>query len=345
MRIWSELEPDRKFGAIDVCKLVMAFVVIAIHTNPIVEISNPFIVRLVIIIEEFAVPFFFVTSGFFLYMGMKSVEAHEEKRIKEYLFRLIRMYCVWTLISLPLTIYGYYISGDGLIHCLLSYIKYFLFVGKLYNSYHLWYLLALIYAVVVIWILIKKNVSLYKMAILGLILFLFNEMILWFGTVENIPRLLYSFSNMYQFIFNKGGIFTGMVYVCIGMLIAERKIYLKYEYCLVGLIGINAIQIVSGEAAYWNIILELIENVLFFMLILNIKLSERNYYVKCRKASTVIYLSHLMFFSIYTILVIDNPNKLGLDSFCVTAILSSMCSWVLIKVSDKDKFRWIKKFI
>lgn len=57
-----------------------------------------------------------------------------------------------------------------------------------------------------------------------------------------------------------------------------------------------------------------------------------------RKASSIIYLSHLIFLSIYTILIIGEPNKLGPDSFVVTAILSSINAILLIKISEKNRF-------
>lgn len=344
MKISNRLENNRGYGGIDVCKFLMAIVVIAIHTNPIVQIDNPVITNLVIAIEDLAVPFFFVASGFFLQLKLRELGEEGEQYLKKYLCKLIRMYCAWTLISIPLTIYGYYISGENILHCVFSYIKYFLFVGKLYNSYHLWYLLALIYAVIMIWILMKRKMSLGQVTLVSFILFGVNELIIWMGTVDDLPYILSIFAKLYQVIFNKGGIFTGMIYVCIGMILAERKVSLKNIYCIVGYILIYCVQIVNSNILLSNLI-SIVETVLFFMFILNVKSKKCKEYVNLRRASTIIYLSHLIFFSFYSIILIDNPNKLGLDSFLVTVVLSVLNAFTLMKVSKIRGFGWIHKII
>ncbi len=344
MKIWNRLETNRGYGGIDVCKFFMALVVIAIHTNPIEQVENPFIINLVIAIEDLAVPFFFVTSGFFLQLKMRGLGVEGEQYLKKYLFKLIRMYCAWTLISIPLTIYGYYISGEDILYCVFSYIKYFFFVGKLYNSYHLWYLLALIYAVVMIWILTKRKRSLSQITLVGFVFFGLNELIIWMGTVDYLPHILNVSVKLYQAIFNKGGIFMGMIYVCIGMILAERKISLKNIYCIVGYILIYCVQVVNSNIHLSNL-LSIVEAIFFFMFILNIKSKECKEYVNLRRASTIIYLSHLIFFSFYSIILLDNPNKLGLDSFFVTVVLSVLNAFVLMKLSKIRVLGWIHKII
>lgn len=342
MKICNTMEINRKFQVIDVCKLIMAFAVIAIHTNPVVNVSNTVMVQLVMTMEDFAVPFFFVASGFFLSYGVERFDDHAKKRFRGYFFKLVRMYGAWTLLSLPLTIYGYYISGDGLFHCILSYIKYFFFVGKLYNSYHLWYLLALIYAVLAISFLLEKNISFKKITLLALLLFAFREVMLWLG--EQPETATFVLVKIYQFIFNKGGVFTGMIYVCIGMTIAKRKQYFNKLICLSGLLIINIVQVVSANT-YLDDFLNIVEAMLFFMLLLHINLPDGKIYVKCRQVSTIIYLLHLLVFSFYTIVFIKEPNKLGLDSFVFTAIVSSVLAVILCKLSKRDGFGWIGKVI
>ena len=338
MNVWNEIHKNEEFNAIDMCKFIMAFVVIAIHTNPVVNIKNQVIIQIVMIIQNFAVPFFFVASGFFLYYRQDISVKETKEHFKRYLKKIIRLYCVWTIISLPLTVYGYYISGDGILHCIFSYIKYFFFVGKLYNSYHLWYLLALIYAIVIIWVLLERNLSLETIFVIAFGFFTFSKIMLFLMDKENmLGGVLKSFSELYQFIFNKGNIFTGMIYVCIGMRIANRKKYINRVVCLCGLIVINILQIGINNIIV-NDLLTIPEAALFFMFLLGIKLPEGKKYIKMRKASSIIYLSHLIFLSIYTILIIGEPNKLGPDSFVVTAILISINAILLIKISEKNRF-------
>ena len=139
MKVIKELEINRTYHAIDFFKLLMAFAVVAIHTNPIVNWTNDIATQVVVIIEEWAVPFFFVASGFFLQNGMNGkMDSEISDRTKRYLWRIVKLYCVWTILSIPIIVYGYIISGNGLVSSMLSFVKYFLFVGKLYHAYHLW---------------------------------------------------------------------------------------------------------------------------------------------------------------------------------------------------------------
>lgn len=336
----KEIE-EKQFRTIDICKLIMAFAVIAIHTNPVVNVTNQMVVDIVVILEDFAVPFFFVASGFFLAYGMEDGKKADDGRYKRYFIKILRMYCIWTIISLPLTIYGYSLSGESVIHCLLSYVKYFLFVGKLYNSYHLWYLLALLYAVAMIWFLKDKKVSIYIITIVALLFFVMNEGLLWLG--ESANGVMTQVAKIYQYIFNKGGVFTGVIYVCMGMLMAQKKQVISKWICIGGLIIINIIQMSTN--IHVSNCLNIVESAFFFMLVLQIRLPEWKYYKMCRKASTIVYLSHLWFFSIYTIVIIQEPNKLGIDSFLVTAIMSILNAVMLIRLSEKNSWKWIKKII
>lgn len=338
------MEQNKNFNSIDLFKLIMAAVVVAIHTNPIASWTNQAAIKIVVMIEEWAVPFFFVASGFFLFNTMKVPYTEGVKRIDKYIVKILKMYCAWTLISLPLTLYGYFISGNGIISCILSYFKYFLFVGKLYNSYHLWYLLALIYALAVIRILIKKGFGSIIIAGLSIIVYLFAQMMSVLtenlSTLEGIVR---TFVTLYQYVFNNGGIFTGMIYVSAGMLIACYRLRINKWLGLAALVMLNVLKLFTGGIAIR--LLMPVEAALLFMVLLEIKLPEHEIWEKCRKASTVIYLSHLIFFSIYTFIIIRNPNKLGFDSFMVTLIFSALNAFLLTTAQKRGHFRLLKHII
>ena len=61
------LTPAKVYNSVDLFKFLMAIAVVAIHTNPIVHCKNEFVIRVTVMIEDWAVPFFFVASGFFLW--------------------------------------------------------------------------------------------------------------------------------------------------------------------------------------------------------------------------------------------------------------------------------------
>lgn len=316
------------YNSVDLFKFLMSVAVVAIHTNPIVYCTNEFVIRVTVMIEDWAVPFFFVASGFFLWNS-------HEKHIDQYIKKIIRLYCVWTLVSLPLAIYGYAISENTWIGCILSYIKYFFFVGKLYNSYHLWYLLALIYALFVIRIMKKKNVNIWIILSFSAVVY-FIAQILQFGMnhLEDIPYFMSKIVQVYQYVFNKGGVFTGFLFVSIGMLLAEYHPKINIWILLTGTMGLGILSMFSSEfMKQWIIIPEIL---VLFLFILSLKLPDSNVWFVCRKMSTIIYLSHLIIYSIYTFIVIKNPNKLGLDSFLFTMVICiAFALWVIYSQKGK----------
>lgn len=335
---------QKKFNSIDLFKLFMAVAVVAIHTNPIINWTNQAAIRVIVIIEEWAVPFFFIASGFFLFCTMKRPYKDSLARIDNYIIKIVKMYCAWTVISLPVIIYGYVISGNGVISCILSFFKYFLFVGKLYNAYHLWYLLSLIYALVAIRFMIKKDLQLHLIVSISVSVSLFGEvMSVLMGHLDTIEGMLHKIVSLYQYVFNGGGIFTGIVYVSAGMLIACLQLRINKWVGIVMIAALNLLKVfLSG------IIIRLImpiEAAILFMVLLDVQIRENEIWEKCRKMSTVIYLSHLLFFSKYTFLIIRKPNKLGFDSFIVTLLLSVANAIFLIAMQKRGRFRLLKHII
>lgn len=55
---------SKQYNSIDLMKLIMALVVVAIHTEPLVRCENIVVLNLYKAISDVAVPFFFIASGF-----------------------------------------------------------------------------------------------------------------------------------------------------------------------------------------------------------------------------------------------------------------------------------------
>lgn len=342
MKFADIIQDDREFGMVDICKFIMAFAVIAIHTNPVVNCTNLLAVRCVVMIEDWAVPFFFIASGFFLFYNTEFYESLQLQRIDKYLKKIVVLYCVWTIFSFPLTLYGYYQSDNRLIECIISYIKYFLFVGKLYNSYHLWYLLALIYAVVIIRFMLKRKCKTEYIVIVSVLLYLMNELLQYIiNYSHNTASIMYRAASLYQYVFNKGGVFIGMIYVAMGMLLAEHKRYLNRWFSILAIIALNLLKIHCSSLVVDYLIIP--ETVLVFMVVISIRMKGNAKLKNLRKASTIIYLSHLIWYSLYSFVIIKEPNKLGLDSFIATSLLSLSNAVILIKLMQNKKTEWLQK--
>ena len=66
MRVENKSSIVRSYTGIDVFRLAAALLIIAIHTSPLADLSGMGDFVLTRVIARVAVPFFFVTSGFFL---------------------------------------------------------------------------------------------------------------------------------------------------------------------------------------------------------------------------------------------------------------------------------------
>ncbi len=321
------IKKAHNYNMIDLCRFLGAYIVIACHANLFENFPNSIGEVLVREASEIVVPFYFVTTGFFLFIKMKDEKSEKIKKIDSYTNRIVKMYCIATLVSLPLTIYGYVVSGNNIISCILSYIKYFFFVGKLFNSYHLWYLLALIYALIVIRVMVSKNIKEEYIFIVALLVYTFFE-VMWYAIadIDQLSGISYKLVSLFEYVFNKGNVFSGFIYVAIGILIAKYKKYLNIWACIIGIVVIYMFSPCLSDAT--NDYLRLVAVTLLYMGMLGISLPNHKCYARMRKMSMMVYLSHLIFLSIYTFLIINEPNKYGIDTFLVTSIASTIFAWI-----------------
>ena len=107
---------NRAYAGLDRFRLLAAFLVIAIHISPLETINGTGDFILTRIIGRTAVPFFFMTSGFFL---EKDVLDPAGKR-KEFVKKLLMLYGISILLYLPLNVYMGYFRETLLLPVLLK---------------------------------------------------------------------------------------------------------------------------------------------------------------------------------------------------------------------------------
>lgn len=92
------------FTGIDIFKLISAVMVVLLHT---VENSDFYANEIKFVLTQYAVPFFFIASGFFFHKGISNTSDKKSYFVK-YELRLIQMFCIWALIiRMPFTIITY----------------------------------------------------------------------------------------------------------------------------------------------------------------------------------------------------------------------------------------------
>ncbi|MCM1134354.1 MAG: alanine racemase [Clostridium sp.] len=204
---------EKSYTGIDYFRLIAAFLIVAIHTSPLGSFSPTGDFILTRIIARVGVPFFFMTSGFFLI----SRYTRDNKKLADFETKTVKLYGAAMLIYLPINLYNGYFQKENFLPNL---IKDIVFEGTLY---HLWYLPASMAGGAVAWYLVKRlgyRKALAATALLYLV-GLFGDS--YYGIAEKIPVLREFYGLLFQICdYTRNGIFFAPVFFVLGGRIAEE---------------------------------------------------------------------------------------------------------------------------
>lgn len=176
---------------LDYFRLLLSILVITIHIQPLLS-TNSLIGWLISNgIARIAVPCFFIISGYYINLRIDNKEA-----IKKYLLHILFVYCVWTIIYLPI----YYQTTD--LRLLITII--------LTGYYHLWFLPALIVGMLMLIIIRTFIKSDNFILIIGFVLFLAGYLI--------------EYNQFLSYRFFCNGIFLGFPFISLGYYIQRKSV-------------------------------------------------------------------------------------------------------------------------
>lgn len=202
------------YTGIDFFRLAAAILVIAIHTSPLLSFNPTCDFILTRIFARTAVPFFLMTSGFF----MISRWTPNNDRLKKFVKKTALIYLAAILLYIPINIYNGYFQMENL---LPNIIKDIVFDGTLY---HLWYLPAAIIGAAIAWLLVKK-LDYGKALVIAAILYLigmFGDS--YYKIAENQAFLAEFYKLVFQVSdYTRNGIFFAPVFMILGGLIADSR--------------------------------------------------------------------------------------------------------------------------
>jgi surface polysaccharide O-acyltransferase-like enzyme len=318
----------------------MAIFVIAIHTHPLENVKSGFFLDLYNLIVSTAVPFFFISSGFLISNKIENPDNVE--KIWEYLIKIIKLYLIWTLIYMPLTVYDYVNNNRSFFWNILAFIRGLFFIGEHYNSWILWYLLSLIYSTLLTGILLKFKVKIKTIYFVSVLLFVFgNIMSIWANKYGSLSYSVQKLMKYYSYIFGNGRLFTGMFYFITGIIISKYKFDISIMLSIGFMLFFGNIFV---HELYSSISIAVL-SILIFLLIVTINIKDNIIFKKLRATSTIFYFMHLIFLSIYTIIFLKDANHYGFDSFLISLICCIIISIVFIKLKKNKKFKWLQYVI
>jgi peptidoglycan/LPS O-acetylase OafA/YrhL len=292
------------YYSIDFFKAIAAFCVVLIHlttflpANNLATFGNYYIYRSFL---DIAVPFFFLTSGFFL--GKKILNKNDLNFIIGYLKKVVGYYVIFSafylLFKLFLAIYKSIISDQYLPTMIVGVIKSITFKSLLngsVGSFHLWFLASLIYACAILYLLLRIKLNEKFILVLTIFAYLLYSTKLFDG-----PEL-----------FQHGSIMLGLLFVNIGFYLSRTNDISKIKYpvfysVIFGLIYFASVYIqwrISGVVlAIWG----------FYLLIVCMKypsLGKNTWLIKLSKYSLAIYILHIFVRDVFLqVLIYLNINQ------------------------------------
>lgn len=219
------------YKLIDLLKFICAFLVIGIHTRPFQARDNLLDQFFYYDISNYAVPFFYACTGYFLIIKQSGEDLHTKLMFR--CKKILKMYLIWSAIYIPLTLVGWIIEGERKLVYLLLCLRNFVFVGDNFYSWTLWYLNGLIFALILLDIL-SKRLSIRKIVGIGSFTYLIGiGLTMLNGHLESLPSFFEKPIDLYfsLFVTTRNGLFQSLVFVAIGMLIAQKDSTNELKLC------------------------------------------------------------------------------------------------------------------
>lgn len=206
-------------GSLDDCKIVAAFLVIAIHTSPLTSFSAEADFVLTRILARTAVPFFLMVTGYFLLPQYIFGKSMDHRPLLRFVRKTLLLYAAAILIFLPVNLYAGQLEDMGA----ADFIRMLLFDG---TFYHLWYLPASITGVLLLWTLGKKF-SFQVLFTICLALYgfgLFGDS--YYGFIMKLPAVEDLYNGLFHFFSHtRNGLFYVPVFLAMGAWFGHTSSY------------------------------------------------------------------------------------------------------------------------
>ncbi len=205
---------NKSYTGIDCFRMIAALLIIAIHTSPLGTYSELGDFILTRVIARAAVPFFFMTSGFFLI----SRYSYKSDKPVAFVKKTAQIYGAAIVLYIPINLYNGYFKTENLLPNL---IKDIVFDGTLY---HLWYLPASLVGGVTVWYLVRR-MGFHRAFTVSAALYLiglFGDS--YYGVTEKVPVISGFYALWFQVSdYTRNGVFFAPVFFLLGGWIADCK--------------------------------------------------------------------------------------------------------------------------
>ncbi|WP_434311611.1 acyltransferase family protein [Hominifimenecus sp. rT4P-3] len=234
---------SKNFAGIDGFRIVAAILVIAIHIGPF-SAWNPDIDYLFsYCLARVAVPFFLMTTGYFVLAPSEKGDVIDSARLFRYLRRIGILYGIAILVYLPVRLYAKNLPTSP-----WAIVQDLIFDG---TFYHLWYFPALITGCLILCLLVKK-LGIKQTGVCVVILYLIGLLgDSYFGLVESLPPLRAFYYGVFAVsTYTRNGLFYVPLFLYLGMRQKERTPRRRVSDTLPALFLFLFLLLVEGFVTY-----------------------------------------------------------------------------------------------
>lgn len=201
---------------LDTLKFQLAILILLRHCGQgLFELNSKYMSIIINVVSPLGVPTFFAVSGFLFFNKVRNSNS-----ICNYVWRVSKLYLVWTIIYLPLILHEYQKKDMLNVAGMLDFTQQFLFSG---SYYHLWFLPSLIVAIIAVYF-ISKKIDNDKLLIISVILFAVGTLVDTYSFFS--PVFTWKAYKAIS-LTTRNGLFFGIPYVAIGKFIADNKCEIK----------------------------------------------------------------------------------------------------------------------
>lgn len=339
-------EQKKEYAAVDLFKFICAMLVVVIHAKP---FENIFWLDAGIgLVTRFAVPYFFLSSSYFLFKKLSSCETFKEKSkvYFTYFLRLVRFYAIWFVIfNLVNVAFGASVNSP------LWYLQQFVFTT---NGSPLWFMSALIWGSFVVFLL---SCVLNRYAVFGIscAFWLLGYMLsTLLGVTGDWGFIGFINQTVTPIIGTQNGFYFAFPYVALAAIMATQTIKKEHKkntilaslfFVLLGVESVVAVMVFNAPFTFlWLSALPMAYFTMRLTLTIEMKSNPIFYYM--RKASTMIYVLHYVVikilkavFSATALAALDRHNILLL---ILTIVLTVSLSCFAVRLSNSKRFRFLK---
>lgn len=328
METTLEVRNATSFNGIDLVKFICAFLVCAIHIDPLTGSAAQYSYLLRLGLCRIAVPFFFVASGFFLFRKMDPAR-FDRARLKKYCFKLLLLFGLWQV----LLVFG--------------------------ERYQLWYLGAAAFAALFVGLLLMWRVKFRYIAVLAVALYMIGILgDTYYGLlapVKALPVLRYGVIAFEKVFFpTRNGLFMGVIFVFMGAVFAWKPIRIPRWLAVTG--TVFSLALLVGECFVlhklelpwdYNLYLSLIPATFFlFGFAKDLKLKDRAIYKRLRGIGALVFYLHLIVYHFVEMgTSVANrviPIDLSVFDFVITVAATLTLAVLIEALSHRKGFHWLR---